>query len=732
MRILFVSNRLPINVTHDEEGNTQLKLSAGGLVTGLSAYLESTKGELESLWIGWPGKELDPETFNFIKKEALEKFNGVPVQIPDSLNEKFYYGFCNKTIWPLFHYFPTFTEYSQDAWEAYIKVNQLFCDAISDIIQPGDKVWIHDYHFLLLPKMLREKFPDLEIGFFLHIPFPTYEIFRLLPGKWRKELLEGLLGSDLIGFHTHDYTQYYLRCVLRILGLETNFGEVIYQNRLIKVDTFPMGIDYEKFARLARSEKSDRIIQETRKSIGNNKIILSVDRLDYSKGVYARLEAFERFLEKFPQWQGKASMIMIVVPSRTEVDQYQEMKKAIDEIVGRVNGRFASLDWTPILYQFKMLPLDELVPLYRMSDTILVTPYRDGMNLVAKEYVASLVDKKGILILSEMAGASKELGEAIIINPNNTEEISDAILEALEMEEAELISRNTVLQKRIQRYNVVRWANDFIEKLNMRKEFQNALKSKLISSEKRKNIYQQFLNAQKKLIFLDYDGTLVPFQNKPELATPSLELKNLLESLVKMENSEIIIISGRDRETLVNWMDGIDVSIVAEHGAWIRERGKDWRLFKQAPNDWKPRIRPILEQNSDRLPGSFIEEKNFSLVWHYRNADPELAELRVKELTDDLVNYTANMDVTVLQGNKVIEVKNTGISKGYAGLDLIGLYSPDQILSIGDDWTDEDLFRALPDYAISIKVGLGPSNAKFNLKDYVEVREFLQGLADET
>jgi len=379
-----------------------------------------------------------------------------------------------------------------------------------------------------------------------------------------------------------------------------------------------------------------------------------------------------------------------------------------------------------------MLPIEDLVPLYRVSDAILVTPYRDGMNLVAKEYIASKLDKKGMLILSEMAGAAKEMGEAIIVNPNNIEEMAEAIQEALEMPEEEQIQRNTALQIRIQRYNVVRWANDFIQSLNRRKEFQNRWKSKLITPKTRSVIYGQFAQARKKLVFLDYDGTLVPFQSRPELALPNEELKSLLRSLVKLKNAEIIIISGRDRETLTKWMEGIDVSMVAEHGAWIRERGKDWRLFKQAPSDWKSKIRPILEQNSDRLPGSFVEEKNFSLVWHYRNADPELAEIRVKELTDDLVHYTANMDVTVLQGNKVIEVKNIGISKGYAGLDLIGIHKPDQILSIGDDWTDEDLFRVLPEYAISIKVGLGPSYANYNLKDYLEVRNFLQGLIDAT
>lgn len=730
MRIIFVSNRLPINVIH-ENGEILLKQSAGGLVTGLSAYLESTKDQIETLWVGWPGKELDPESFAYVKKEAFEKYNGYPVQIPDKLNEKFYYGFCNKTIWPLFHYFPTYIEYSQEAWEAYIEVNQLFADALEEIIQPDDKIWIHDYHFLLLPSMLRKKFPNLEIGFFLHIPFPTYEIFRVLPAEWRKEILEGLLGADLIGFHTHDYTQYYLRCVLRILGQETNLGEIIYNNRLIKVDTFPMGIDYEKFANIASSQNSDEVILDIQTSIGANKSILSVDRLDYSKGVYARLEAFQRFLEKYPHWQTRSNLILVIVPSRVEVDQYQDMKRAIDEIVGRINGQFATLDWTPILYQFRMLSLEELVPLYRMSDTILVTPYRDGMNLIAKEYIASKPNKQGVLILSEMAGASKELGEAIIINPNNIEEMADAIHEALEMDVEEQIQRNTIMQNRIKRYNVVRWASDFLEKLEMRKFSLNKLKSKLIDDITKVKIYNDFNSNKKKLIFLDYDGTLVPFQKKPELAIPSEDLKELLKSLTKIPNSEIVIISGRDKNTLIEWLDGIDVTIVAEHGAWIRERGKEWRLFKQALNDWKPRIRPILETNSDRLPGSFIEEKDFSLVWHYRNADPELAEVRGKELTDDLVQFTANMDVSVLQGNKVIEVKNTGISKGYAGMDLVRSINPEQILSIGDDWTDEDLFRALPKHAISIKVGLGPSNAKYSLKDYLEVRDFLKGFINE-
>lgn len=730
MRLLNVSNRLPVHVKF-QDGNLTISPSAGGLATGLSAFLESCPKELEFLWIGWPGKELNHEEFQILNNKLRKDYNSLPVSIPESLNEKFYYGFCNKTLWPLFHYFPGFTEYNPEHWEAYLEVNQIFCSFIDKFIQPGDILWIHDYHFLILPRLIRERHPDIEIGFFLHIPFPTYEIFRLLPKKWREELLLGMLGADLIGFHTHDYTQYFLRCILRILGIENNLGEVIMDTRLVKVDTFPMGIHFEKFFNLANQPKTQYLISKVKNNFPNQKLILSVDRLDYSKGVSARLEAFEKFLENYPEWKEKATLLMVVVPSRTEVDQYQEMKKAIDEIVGRINGRFSTMSWNPIHYLYRMLVIDELVPLYSASDAILVTPYRDGMNLVSKEYIACKPNQKGVLILSEMAGAARELGEAIIVNPNNIDEMAEAIRDALEMPEEDQIRCMSAMQERIKRYNVIRWADDFIGKLKQRSQFKNKLKSRILNEDLKKKIYNKFKESSKRLIFLDYDGTLVPFQNKPQLAIPSLELKDLLNDLTKLKNTEIVIISGRDKETLTKWMEGLEISIVAEHGAWILEKNKNWRIFKQAPTDWKPKIRPILEQISDRLPGSFVEEKNFSLVWHYRSADPELAEIRVKELMDDLFYYTANLDVTIMQGNKVIEVKNTGISKGYSGLDLIGIYKPDFIISIGDDWTDEDLFRALPETAITIKVGISPSIAKYNLKDYIEVRNFLRGLVHE-
>lgn len=366
----------------------------------------------------------------------MTEFNCYPVFISKKDIEKFYYGFCNKTIWPLFHYFTSFAVYDEDYWLNYKKVNELFCSTILEIIKPDDVVWIQDYHLMLLPKLLREKIQN-PVGFFLHIPFPTFEIFRLLPTKWRTEILTALLAADLLGFHTHDYTQDFLRCVLRILGYEHSMGEIAFNGHIVKVDTFPMGIDFTIFYTAQNREDVKKEKEELLKSLGGYKVILSVDRLDYTKGILNRLYAYENFLEKNPQWHKKVVLVLVVVPSRIGVEHYKQMKKQVDEVVGEINGRFGDINWTPILYQFKFLPFHQLVPLYSVSDLCLVTPLRDGMNLVAKEYIASRTDKTGVLILSEMAGASKELREAIIINPNNIEEIADALKLALEISEEE-------------------------------------------------------------------------------------------------------------------------------------------------------------------------------------------------------------------------------------------------------------------------------------------------------
>jgi trehalose 6-phosphate synthase/phosphatase len=733
-RILIVSNRLPVTVEL-KEGRLEFQVSAGGLVSGLSAYLDTLKGSSftssDYVWVGWPGSVVPEKIKEELKTRALTEFHAYPVMLSERAMDKFYQGFCNKTIWPLFHYFPTYTVYDDDYWAQYRKVNQIFCDTVMEIARPGDLIWVQDYHLMLLPRLIRERMPHVPIGFFLHVPFPDYEIFRLLPGAWRREILQGFLGADLVGFHTHDYTQYFLRCVLRILGYEHNMGKIMLGDHMVKAETLPMGIDFRKFQQATTSPEVQKEKGEF-STFTQSQVISSIDRLDYTKGILNRLRGYEAFLEKNPQWHGKVVLALVVVPSRIGVEHYQQMKRQIDELVGKINGRFGSISWTPILYQYRFLSFYPLVALYGISQVALVTPLRDGMNLIAKEYVASRPDRTGVLILSEMAGASKELGEAIIINPSNVEEIAEALKQALEMPEEEQIRRNRIMQTRLERYDVVRWANDFIQDLLSLKDEQKRMEARLLGLSAQSRLVQDFTQAQRRLLLLDYDGTLVPFAGLPQMAKPTEELIQLLRTLSQDPRTEIALVSGRDKETLQNWFGSLGLSLIAEHGAWIKEKNRDWKLIKPLTSDWKPQIFPILEMYADRLPGSFVEEKEFALVWHYRRADPESASLKAKELVDDLVNFTANIDVQILQGSKVVEVRCAGVNKGIAALHFVSQQTFDFILAVGDDWTDEDLFKALPETAYSIRVGLTQSYARFNLYSHVEVMKLLRGLTEET
>lgn len=732
-RLVIVSNRLPF-IVEEENGKIKFKDSVGGLVTGINDYLDSLKSSsftsIPYIWVGWPGREIKKEHQDELRNRAMSDYSSYPVFISKGEMDNFYNGFCNRTIWPLFHCFPDYTVYDENFWNSYKKVNYYFCDTLLKILKPDDILWIHDYHLMLLPKLIREKIPDAKIGFFLHIPFPPFEIYRLLPRKWQIEILEGLLGADLIGLHTIDYTQNLLRCLLRILGLEHNLGNLIVSGRIIKVDTFPMGINYKKFFTAASEIQQDKI-KKIKEIFGNTKIILSVDRLDYTKGIINRLEGYELFLEKNPSWHKKVTLMMIVVPSRVGVENYRRVKTKIDELVGKINGRFGTVDWIPIHYRSTTLPFDELVLLYSVSDVALVTPLIDGMNLIAKEYISTRVDGTGVLILSEMAGAAKELGEAILINPNHKIEIADAIKKALEMPLEEQKRRNRIMQERLNNYSVIKWANNFISELLELKEEQKSFNAKLLSSSLKEELIKNFKTAKSRIIFLDYDGTLVPFADRPEEAKPDEELIQLLKELSEYQSTEVILISGRDKDTLENWFSTLDITLVAEHGIWIKEKYMDWRIIKPLNTDWKPKLLPILKLYVDRVPGSFIEEKDFSLVWHYRKADPELASVRAKELMDDLILLTANIDVQIRQGNKVIEVKNAGVDKGSIGRYLISKGQYDFILAIGDDWTDEDLFNALPPNAYSIKVGIAPSSAKFNVRDYIDVRNLIKQILNK-
>ncbi|MBW1715161.1 MAG: bifunctional alpha,alpha-trehalose-phosphate synthase (UDP-forming)/trehalose-phosphatase [Deltaproteobacteria bacterium] len=722
-RLLIISNRLPVSIEKKKKG-LYFHQSAGGLATGLGSFYKS----YNSLWIGWPGITWDKtseEERKDIEAKLISKFNCYPVFLSQNHIEKYYYGFSNRTLWPLFHYFTQYVAHNKGFWETYNQVNQLFSEVICRIARNDDIIWIHDYHLMLLPSLVRQRLPDATIGFFHHIPFPSFEIFRLLP--WRRELAEGLLGADVIGFHTNDYARHFLSSVRRLLGYEYSLGQIRAHDRIIRVDTFPMGIAYERFSEATQDHEAQKEVIKIRKRLLERKVILSVDRLDYTKGIPQRLEAFDTFLGKNLEYREKVIFILAAGPSRTQVEHYKFLKRQIDELVGRINGKYGTIGWTPIWYLYRLLPFQSLTALYSIADVCLVTPLRDGMNLIAKEYLATKTDGQGVLVLSEMAGAAKELGEAIIINPNNREQAVEALEQALTMPKKEQEGRNRVMQKRIQRYSVVRWAREFIDMLARTKELQKEMHGKILTYEMEMRLLSDYHKAKRRLLLLDYDGTLIPFFDRPEKARPAHEHLELLRNLAANPKNEVVLLSGRDKDTLEEWFRAISLSLVAEHGVWIKE--KQWEMIEPLTNDWKEKIRPILELYMDRTPGSFIEEKEFSLVWHYRKTDSELSTMRVTELTDELINLTANLNLQILEGSKVVEVKNSGISKGRAALRWIAKEQWNFFLAIGDDRTDEDMFEVLPENAYSLKVGLTSSLAKFNLKSQGDVLALLQKLA---
>jgi trehalose 6-phosphate synthase/phosphatase len=735
MRLVVVSNRLPVTAV-EENRTLRFQKSAGGLVSGLSAYLDSMKQEsapivdTEYLWVGWPGMTIADREKEKLKTDLLSRLQAYPVFMSERDMGAFYLGFCNRAIWPLFHYFPERVVVDHDYWKSYVRVNETFRNAVLEIIRPGDVLWIHDYHLLLLPKLLRESLPDIPIGFFLHIPFPSFEMFRLLPRKWSREILEGLLGANLIGFHTYDYTQHFLGCVLRMLGYEHNMGKLLLDNRIVKAGTFPMGIDFREYYNTALGQEVEKETRRVRKTLGDCKVIISIDRLDYTKGVVHRLRGYEAFLRTNPQWHGKVVLALVVVPSRIGVEHYQQMKRQIDELVGRINGEFANLHWSPIVYQYNFLPKVPLVSLYRAGDVALVTPLRDGMNLIAKEYVASRTDQGGVLVLSDMAGASKELGEAIMVNPVNAEEIVDALKEALDMAPEDQTRRMTAMQNRLRRYDVARWAHDFMQELLAVQSEQQQWDTKSRDPLVKEALLRRCRNSQRRLFFLDYDGTLVQFEDDPQAASPGKSLLSILQRLSQDPRNQVVLISGRERVTLQKWFATVPMALVAEHGVWIKEKSdSEWNMIKTVTIDWKPRIFPILERYVDRLPGSWIEEKDFSLVWHYRKADREQGSIVARELSDELVALMAAVDVHVLHGAKIVEIRQDSVNKGTAGQYFVERTEPDFILAIGDDWTDEDLFRALPESACTIKVGMAQSRAQYNVANHSEVVNLLEALA---
>ena len=532
----------------------------------------------------WVEKGDEDLTEDMQAGETGVNFRLVPVAIEAGLDKQFYGGFCNDLLWPLFHYFPSRAVFHERYFDGYVAANALFADKIKSLVQPGDFIWIHDYHLFLLPALLREALSSATIGFFLHIPFPTFELFRILPRPWGEALLTGMLGSDLIGFHVYDHCQYFLRSVSRFLGSEITRNTVAVEDRIVRVDAYPIGIDYEKFSTAA--VRSPEVAAEKTKILSDlkdQKLIFSVDRLDYSKGLLDRLAGFEYFLDAYPEWIGRTVFNMVIVPSRDTIASYQEMKHEIEAAVGRINGKYSTMAWLPILYQYKSLSFAELVALYSLGDVGLITPIRDGMNLVAKEYIACQTAEKGMLILSDTAGASAELSEALLINPTDKREVADALHRALTMPARDrglLVSR---MQNRIRRYSVFSWAADIIQSTAGIKQEQELRKVNLLTIPIESRLVMQYRQAARRVIFLDYDGTLVPFSRIPELAIPDVPTLRHLHLLAEDPKNRVVIISGRAKDFMEEWLGDLDVFLFAEHGAFQKPRAASRRAYPRPP-----------------------------------------------------------------------------------------------------------------------------------------------------
>ncbi len=728
-RVLLVSNRLPVTVALDEQGAVNVSWSAGGLATGLRGAYKCA----DSLWIGWPGlPDLPGEAEEAVAAE-LERFRCSAVHLSADEIRASYEDVANGVLWPAFHYELDRLPAELAGWDVFRRVNERFAEAVARHYRPGDLIWVHDYQLCLVPAILRRLIPDAPIGFFFHIPFPSSEVFSVIP--WREELLTGLLGADLIGFHTASYLRHFATTLRRVLCLEVDIETVQHSRRETHLGVFPMGVDVPAWSELgARADVTARA-SEIRGEDPEQRILLGIDRLDYTKGIPRRILAIDRLLSLEPDLRGKVRFVQVTVPSRENVESYASFSRDLDELIGHVNSTWATENWVPIHNLHRSLPQDEIAALYRASDVMLVTPVRDGMNLVAKEFVASRGDDDGVLILSEFAGAAVELSAALHVNPYDVDAMALRIREALAMPADERRRRMQALRAQVGAHDIRKWADAFVGRLAEVVARRDAAQQQLGAPYGM--LVAELRAAEAVLVLLDYDGTLVPFAPTPEQAAPDRPLLTLLNELASRPRTEVHILSGRDHATLGSWFAGLPVGLHAEHGFWSRWPGSGhWTQCQRVSDEWKERIRPILEYFTRATPGSFVEEKPHSLAWHYRLATDDFVggcdfgEHQGKELRLLLVELLGRAPLNVLAGNRVVEVRPEGVSKGAAAPLILDRHPGATVVAIGDDTTDEDLFRALPSGALTVHVGAGPSVARFRLPDHDSVRRLLSELCE--
>ncbi len=701
--VLIVSNRLPVRVRLERDG-IAMSPAAGGLASALRAVTTIRE------WIGWSGgpvpKSRREEVTNKLAEQKL-----VPVFLTAEEEKHYYAGMCNSTLWPLLHYFPSKVDATEQSWAAYRRVNERFAAAILERAQPGDKVWIHDFHLMLVPELLRAERPDLHIGFFLHVPFPSSEIWRLVPA--REELLRGMLGADYIGFHTPDYLRHFRNSCLRVLGLEAGPDTIEIGTRTVTIGVNALGPDVQNFLEALQSDEVETHRARYAQNWGGRRLLLGVERLDYTKGIVHKLRAFERLLEQEPERIDDTVMLQVLVPSREENESYRTLLREIQREVGRINGRFGAPGRMPLEFMHRGIDTQELSALYQLADACLVAPLRDGMNLVAHEFVLCQGQEiertgaaKGILVLSEFAGAALSLTRAILVNPWDQNGLARALSDALRMPTDERNDRIAGMHERVLELDSAKWSLRFLDRL-AKAALKNAdTDATRLDAAARQEIAESFARAPHRALFLDYDGTLRELQQLPEQAHPTDEILQILTDLAALPHTEVHVVSGRPRRTLESWLGHLPIHLCGEHGYANKRPGGEWDEPITADLSWLPLVTELFERASDDLPGSFIEKKPGGLAWHYRIADPGYGPWRARELHHHLGELLSSEPAEAIAGHAVIEVRAQGIDKGsYVATRSAELGPDDFVLCAGDDRTDEDMFQRLPEGAAALAIG---------------------------
>lgn len=725
-QVVIVSNRLPVSVKK-VDGKLVFSSSLGGLATGLSSFVK--KGS-SNVWIGWPGIPSDGLTPADKEKIVAElaKHNYIPVFLSRNQIDNFYNGYSNSVLWPLFHSLPL--KHREDEqmdkwWGAYQSVNRKFSEVTMSYINRSTQVWVHDYQLLLMPEMLRREHAQANIGFFLHIPFPGPR--QLAKADQDVRLLKGMLGANLIGFHTPSYVNDFFKCLQSKDIGKVDDHNVIYDGHTIRVAEFPMGIDYEKFAEANKSKDVKAIVRSYRQKYRNLQIIASVDRLDPSKGLLERLKAYKQYLQTYPKSRRKVVFVMVAAPSRTDIDVYKKLGQKLDKLSREINEEFGTARWQPVDYINVPVSFENVTALFQIADVAFIAPLKDGMNLTAKEFVAS--NKHGVLILSETAGAAEELRDALIVNPRKPETLVDALNQALNMDKSELNLRLARMRKYLSTYTVQNWAKTFVDTLQQPLPgTPNIPYTFTLTEKRRKKLMDEYESSKKRLLLLDYDGSLVPFNDDYKKSHPSASLQKLIGSLAKEDANDVVLISGRSSTDLEKWFGNLPVNLVAEHGAGLKVRGKDWQALEEVNSDWKELLLPSLEKYAALTPGAEVEIKPHSLAWHYRSASAYNAQKYTVIIKRALKPILKKYKLEMMQGNKVLEIKNPVISKGSAAKRWID-DGYDFIFAVGDDVTDEELFTVLPATSNSLKVGKGLTRARYRVRSYKDVLQLLRQMA---